>query len=154
MAGYRVEYASSGRSKCNGKGACKGTMIGKGELRVGTWVMIHEHGSFKWRHWTCCTPEVLRNIMIALEDKSEELDGYDELRAEDKQKVKFALENLDEEEERRKKEKEANRKTKGDEAATGEKKPKRVSKKRKIKSLEPENENLNDQAEEKTKDNR
>jgi hypothetical protein len=36
-----------------GQQPCKGTKIGKGELRVGTWVEFQGHGTFKWRHWGC-----------------------------------------------------------------------------------------------------
>jgi hypothetical protein len=67
--GYRLELASSARAGCNGKWndellpatqltrpgpkPCNKTKIGKGELRIGTWVEIMGNGSFKWRHWGC-----------------------------------------------------------------------------------------------------
>ncbi len=37
----------------SGQKPCKGTKIAKGELRLGTWVTILEHGSLRWRHWGC-----------------------------------------------------------------------------------------------------
>jgi hypothetical protein len=36
-----------------GKKPCKGTKIEKGTLRLGVWVEIQGHGSFKWKHWGC-----------------------------------------------------------------------------------------------------
>ena len=38
----------------------------KGELRLGTWVEILGHGSFKWRHWGCgCHDLLTAQILIA-----------------------------------------------------------------------------------------
>ncbi|MBW0490218.1 hypothetical protein O181_029933 [Austropuccinia psidii MF-1] len=92
MPGYRVEYANSGRAKCNGKKPCKGTAIAKGQIRFGTWVTMQEHGSFKWRHWGCITDSVLKNVATELEGKIEELDGFEDLNAQDQSKVKKAFE--------------------------------------------------------------
>ncbi|KAI7952753.1 hypothetical protein MJO29_008384, partial [Puccinia striiformis f. sp. tritici] len=92
MPGYRVEYASSGRAKCNGRKPCHGTMIPKGQIRFGTWVTLHEHGSFKWRHWGCLTSPVLKNVSNELEGKIEELDGFEELQPADQDKIKKAFE--------------------------------------------------------------
>ncbi|KNZ64642.1 uncharacterized protein VP01_1008g10 [Puccinia sorghi] len=114
MPGYRVEYASSGRAKCNGRKPCKGewntcltqcqmdagTSIGKGQLRFGTWVTLHEHGSFKWRHWGCLTSSaspshvVLKNVSEELEGKISELDGLEELSVGDQSKIKKAFEEV------------------------------------------------------------
>ncbi|OAV99267.1 hypothetical protein, variant [Puccinia triticina 1-1 BBBD Race 1] len=91
MPGYRVEYASSGRAKCNGRKPCFGTAIPKGQLRFGTWVTLHENGSFKWRHWGCLTSSVLKNVSNELEDKIEELDGFEDLQPTDQEKIKKAF---------------------------------------------------------------
>ncbi|EFP89054.1 uncharacterized protein PGTG_14895 [Puccinia graminis f. sp. tritici CRL 75-36-700-3] len=91
MPGYRVEYASSGRAKCNGRKPCFGTAIPKGQLRFGTWVTLHEKGSFKWRHWGCLTSSVLKNVSTELEDKIEELDGFEDLQPTDQEKIKKAF---------------------------------------------------------------
>jgi len=92
MPGYRVEYASSGRAKCNGRKPCKGTAIGKGQIRFGTWVTVHENGAFKWRHWGCLTSSVLKNVSEELEGKISELDGFEELEVGDQEKIKKAFE--------------------------------------------------------------
>ncbi|PLW11425.1 hypothetical protein PCANC_21286 [Puccinia coronata f. sp. avenae] len=91
MTGYRVEYASSGRAKCNGRKPCQGTAISKGQIRFGTWVTIHEKGSFKWRHWGCLTSSVLQNVSNELEGKIDELDGIEELESADQEKIKKAF---------------------------------------------------------------
>jgi hypothetical protein len=46
------ELSSSSRAGCQDK-VCKenGTKIQKGELRLGTWVEIQDHGSWRWKHW-------------------------------------------------------------------------------------------------------
>lgn len=95
MTGYRVEYATTSRAKCQGPKPCKGTAIAKGDMRFGTWVVMNEHGSFKWRHWSCVTPSVLRNVMGTLEEKVEELDGFEDLRPEDQEKVKYAFTHIE-----------------------------------------------------------
>jgi hypothetical protein len=47
-----LETASTGRAGCQAT-ECKGAgvKIDKDELRVGTWVTIEDHGSWRWRHW-------------------------------------------------------------------------------------------------------
>lgn len=47
-----AERAATGRAVCKDK-VCKenGVKIQKGELRVGIWVTIHEHGGYQWKHW-------------------------------------------------------------------------------------------------------
>jgi len=89
--GYRLERASTGRAGCVGKKPCKGTKIEKGELRFGTWVVIQEHGGWKWRHWGCVTPEVLANIKKEWPDVTE-IDGYDEIPESYQEKVAKAWE--------------------------------------------------------------
>ncbi|KAI9609803.1 hypothetical protein KEM48_002718 [Puccinia striiformis f. sp. tritici PST-130] len=56
------------------------------------WVTLHEHGSFKWRHWGCLTSPVLKNVSNELEGKIEELDGFEELQPADQDKIKKAFE--------------------------------------------------------------
>ncbi|KAF7975544.1 hypothetical protein HWV62_9383 [Athelia sp. TMB] len=105
-SGYRLEYAASARAKCKGPKPCQGertmtafpgdadavsagTPIGKGELRVGTLVDIGGNTSFAWRHWGCITPKILSNMKKSFGEAAE-LDGYDELRAEDRARVDAA----------------------------------------------------------------
>lgn len=47
-----IELASTGRAGCTDS-VCKknAEKIPKGELRLGTWVTIKDHASWKWRHW-------------------------------------------------------------------------------------------------------
>lgn len=87
-----AQYANSGRAKCNGRKPCKGTAIAKGQIRFGTWVTLQEHGSFKWRHWGCLTASVLKNVSNEVEGKIEELDGFEDLKPEDQEKIKKAFE--------------------------------------------------------------
>lgn len=42
---YRLELSPNNRAACNGRKPCKGTKIGKGEVRLGSWVTFHENGS-------------------------------------------------------------------------------------------------------------
>lgn len=48
-----VRHVKYSRADAAGKKPCKGTKIAKGEARLGVWVEIQGHGSFKWRHWGC-----------------------------------------------------------------------------------------------------
>ncbi|WVO19689.1 uncharacterized protein IAS62_000979 [Cryptococcus decagattii] len=86
MPAYRVELAHTGRAGCNGRKPCNGTKIGKGELRLGVWVEIHGNGSFKWRHWGCTTPEVIKHWKEDFK-KPSEIDGFDEIPEEYQQKI-------------------------------------------------------------------
>jgi hypothetical protein len=90
-SGYRLEYASSARAKCKGPKPCAGTAIAKGELRVGSLVDFKGNTSFAWRHWGCTTNKIIENMKKNFEDASE-LDGYDDLRPEDQEKVNKAWE--------------------------------------------------------------
>ncbi|KAF1978667.1 zf-PARP-domain-containing protein, partial [Bimuria novae-zelandiae CBS 107.79] len=76
-------------SECN-KAKVK---IQKGELRFATQITVQEHTSWKYRHWGCVTPEVIQNWKEENEGDPELIDGYDELSAESKEKVDYALKN-------------------------------------------------------------
>ncbi|OCH87137.1 zf-PARP-domain-containing protein [Obba rivulosa] len=89
--GYRLEYASSNRAKCKGPKPCAGTTIDKGELRLGTLVDIKGNTTFQWRHWGCVTPKIITN-MKTIHEEAEELDGFENLTAEDQDKVVKAWE--------------------------------------------------------------
>ena len=47
--------------------------------------------SFAWRHWGCVTPRIIENMKKNF-DSATELDGFDELPAEDQAKVEKAWE--------------------------------------------------------------
>ncbi|KAJ5577684.1 uncharacterized protein N7459_006648 [Penicillium hispanicum] len=87
------QAASSARAGCTNK-ECKDAKvkIGKGELRVGTWIENERFQS------GCVTPKVLANIRTAWEDiRSDEtdynsLDGYEELPELYQAKIRDALE--------------------------------------------------------------
>ncbi|KII91263.1 hypothetical protein PLICRDRAFT_105527, partial [Plicaturopsis crispa FD-325 SS-3] len=85
-SGYRLELASSSRAKCKGPVPCKGTAIGKGELRMGSIVDFRGNTSYAWRHWGCVTPQVIANMKKSFDDAAD-LDGYDELPAAQQEKV-------------------------------------------------------------------
>ncbi|KAH8816821.1 hypothetical protein F5884DRAFT_853250 [Xylogone sp. PMI_703] len=84
---YRVETASSARAVCRSSECSKnGVKIGKGELRLGTWVPFQDRGSWAWRHWGCVTGKQLQNIRKFLEGEDkigsgeyrwDFLDGYE-----------------------------------------------------------------------------
>lgn len=90
--GYRVEYASSGRAKCKGPKPCAGTDIPKGSLRLGSLVEIRGMPNYSWRHWGCTTSKLISNMKERLDGDVEELDGFDELRDEDKDRLRRAFE--------------------------------------------------------------
>ncbi|KAI9245709.1 hypothetical protein EDC94DRAFT_628077 [Helicostylum pulchrum] len=89
---YRLEYAKSDRSTCNGpKSSCPSEdySIGKGELRLGVEV-LNIHG-IKWRHWYCTTPKVLENMKSDFREPSG-INGWQDLRPEDRERVQRAWE--------------------------------------------------------------
>ncbi|KAF8211645.1 poly polymerase and DNA-ligase Zn-finger region-domain-containing protein [Mycena galopus ATCC 62051] len=89
--GYRLEYAVSGRAKCKVPNPHVGTTLEKGSLRFGTVVDFQGNTSFSWRHWGCVTTKVLANIKKSLTDASE-LDGFEDLRPEDQERINEAWE--------------------------------------------------------------
>ncbi|KAF7796143.1 hypothetical protein EIP86_007317 [Pleurotus ostreatoroseus] len=113
--GYRLEYASSARAKCKGRVATrvacgfqrKYDLIFDTELdyflameasrRVMDWTLscpVSERlkGLLRaWRHWGCATAKVLANIKKSIEE-ADDLDGFEELRDEDKDKIRKAWE--------------------------------------------------------------
>ncbi|KAK7039036.1 hypothetical protein VNI00_010428 [Paramarasmius palmivorus] len=84
-SGYRLEYAASNRAKC------KGTPIAKGTLRFGTIVKFEGKQSYAWRHWGCVSKKQFENMKARSSDVSE-LDGYEDLKPEDQERVKKAYE--------------------------------------------------------------
>ncbi|TAQ86629.1 hypothetical protein B7494_g5043 [Chlorociboria aeruginascens] len=65
---YRVEVAVTGRAVCKAS-ECKkaGIKIDKDTLRLGSWIVINEHGSWSWKHWGCVTGKQLQNLRTYLE---------------------------------------------------------------------------------------
>ncbi|KAG1041717.1 hypothetical protein G6F43_012051 [Rhizopus delemar] len=59
--------------------------VTKGELRLG--VEVEQFHGITWRHWACCTPQVIRNMHTALSGP-EELNGWDELREDDQERIR------------------------------------------------------------------
>ncbi|KAJ3880629.1 zf-PARP-domain-containing protein [Lentinula edodes] len=91
MPGYRLEYASSNRAKCKGPKPCGGSTLTKGSLRFGTTVEFQGKQSFAWRHWGCVTSKVLSNVKSEHPEASD-VDGFEDLRPEDQDKVTKAWE--------------------------------------------------------------
>ncbi|EAW09863.1 putative ubiquitin-conjugating enzyme [Aspergillus clavatus NRRL 1] len=95
----RRQAASTGRAGCQNK-ECKDEKIkiGKGELRLGTWVDTERFQSFFWRHWGCVTPKIIGNLNESVEEMSGDakdlntLDGFEDLPSEYQEKVRKALE--------------------------------------------------------------
>ncbi|KAL9936594.1 hypothetical protein V8E36_004662 [Tilletia maclaganii] len=92
---YRIEYAASGRAGCKGPKVCKDSgeanKIPKGALRLGTVVEFNGNTSFQWRHWGCISEAQCGNIKSKLEEPTD-LDGYEDLRAEDQERVQYMFE--------------------------------------------------------------
>ncbi|KAH7325350.1 poly polymerase and DNA-ligase Zn-finger region-domain-containing protein [Rhizoctonia solani] len=89
-SGYRLEYAASSRAKCSGPKPCSGSLIAKGELRLGT--LLDYNGNkvcSKWRHWGCTTERIISNFKQQF-DIADEIDGFDGLRDEDKYRIHMA----------------------------------------------------------------
>ncbi|KAG2362056.1 hypothetical protein BDR07DRAFT_1584247, partial [Suillus spraguei] len=79
-SGYRLEYATSARSKCKGPKPCAGAQSNRqrGELRVGSGVDFRGNTSYAWRHWGCTTAKIISNMKSQFE-YPDELDGFDDL---------------------------------------------------------------------------
>ncbi|ETW75824.1 hypothetical protein HETIRDRAFT_243903, partial [Heterobasidion irregulare TC 32-1] len=90
-SGYRLEYSANNRAKCKGPKPCAGTTLTKGSLRVGTIVDFRGHTSYAWRHWGCVTPLIFTNMKQQFNEASE-LDGFDDLKEEDQERVTKAWE--------------------------------------------------------------
>ncbi|EKM56501.1 uncharacterized protein PHACADRAFT_253668 [Phanerochaete carnosa HHB-10118-sp] len=90
-SGYRLEYAGSARAKCKGPKPCAGTPIPKGALRFGSIVDFKGNTSFAWRHWGCVTSKVIENMKGQFEN-ADELDGFDDLKEEDQERIRKAWE--------------------------------------------------------------
>jgi len=59
---YLIEIDKSGRAGCK---ACK-NKINRGDLRLGTRVMIRDHVTYAWRHFACVTTKQIQNIKKAV----------------------------------------------------------------------------------------
>ncbi|KAJ7690163.1 hypothetical protein B0H16DRAFT_1589752 [Mycena metata] len=166
--GYRLEYAKSSRAKCKGGKPCKGTTLEKGELRFGSLVEMMGKTSFAWRHWGCTTAKVLANVK-KVHDAADEVDGFEELSAEDQARVSKAWEeghvadedipesarkpagDDDDEDETPKKKKSAPRKKKADAEDGDEPKPKKKAAPRKKKAADDDEDAGDEETEKKAK---
>ncbi|KAF4984272.1 hypothetical protein FZEAL_484 [Fusarium zealandicum] len=93
MGEYRIEVSPNNRAVCKDT-VCKknAEKVLKGTLRFGSWVTIHEHGSWSWKHWGCVSGQQLENLRIMCETDGgydcDAIDGWDELEDPDlKEKV-------------------------------------------------------------------
>ncbi|OJD18138.1 hypothetical protein AJ78_01804 [Emergomyces pasteurianus Ep9510] len=95
MPTYRIEEASTGRAGCKNK-ECqeKKEKILKGELRLGSWVDTEQFQSWSWKHWGCVTPRQIASIQEIVGDEKDYtlLDGYDEISADNQEKIREAVE--------------------------------------------------------------
>ncbi|OTA05697.1 hypothetical protein A9Z42_0063910 [Trichoderma parareesei] len=95
MGEYRIEVSPNKRAGCTDTVCKQGEVkIQKGELRFGSWTVIKEHGSWRWKHWGCVSGSQLVNLQEACGGDHDNLDfdaidGFDELQDEElKEKVK------------------------------------------------------------------
>ncbi|KAF8345940.1 SNF2 family N-terminal domain-containing protein [Amanita rubescens] len=87
MVRHIFGYSKSTRAKCYGPPPCNGSMA-VGTLRYGQ-VEPSEFGeTVKWSHWDCASPLTLRELAAS---DLENLDGFQELRNSDKQKIRLAI---------------------------------------------------------------
>jgi hypothetical protein len=87
---------------------CKGTAIGKGELRLGSLVDFRGNTSWyapivsirctqilpvtrAWRHWGCTTKKIIGNMKNSF-DGAKDLDGFDEISEDNQNKLIAAWE--------------------------------------------------------------
>lgn len=94
MSEYKIEYSPSSRAACRGPKPCYGTKIEKGSLRFGELsenVFDEDHPVWKWRHWGCMTPYLLRQLK-KYPRGVHGLSGFQLLRVEDQQRVVSAVE--------------------------------------------------------------
>ncbi|KAK1768890.1 zf-PARP-domain-containing protein [Phialemonium atrogriseum] len=82
---YRIEVSKNNRAGCTDT-LCKaqGVKITKGEIRLGSWVEVNDHGGWKWRHWGCVSGLVIENIRDKIAKGEDDydfdaIDGFDEL---------------------------------------------------------------------------
>ena len=89
---YRVEICPNNRATCKNT-ECKTNkiIIPKGEIRFGTFITIQDHQSWSYKHWGCVTPQQIGNLQTELDGDPDNLDGYEELPDDVKQKIARAL---------------------------------------------------------------
>lgn len=107
-----------------------------------TFLLIYHcvHPRSVWRHWGCVTPKIISNIKNSVGDV-EDLDGFDELKDEDKDRLRHAFEEgkvadadipasarkpVDEESEKPKKKRAPAKKAEADTEEGDEEKPKKA----------------------------
>ncbi|KAM4065281.1 poly(ADP-ribose) polymerase and DNA-Ligase zn-finger domain-containing protein [Hirsutella rhossiliensis] len=85
MPQYRIEISPNNRAGCKDT-VCKEnqTKILKGEIRFGSWVEIHDHGSWSWKHWGCISGAQVMHLQEACDQGDgtlnfDAIDGFDEL---------------------------------------------------------------------------
>ncbi|KAK0530939.1 hypothetical protein OC842_003774 [Tilletia horrida] len=82
------------RIGCKGPKACKDSgdanKIPKGALRLGSVVDIQGNTTFMWRHWGCVTDTVCSHLQEKIGEATD-LDGYEDLRDEDKERVDYVF---------------------------------------------------------------
>jgi hypothetical protein len=95
---YRIEASKTGRAGCT-EGVCNKEQIKieKGELRLGTWVIIRDHGGWKWRHWGCVSGHIIQSIRESADGEDgtydwDLVDGYDELSSDLQDKFRRVIE--------------------------------------------------------------
>ncbi|KAK7684965.1 hypothetical protein QCA50_011800 [Cerrena zonata] len=84
---FKVEYASSGRSKCK---TCK-DQIGKDFFRVGDEVEFRGHKSMAWQHWGCTPADLIAKLKRTYTE-AESIPGFDEIKEAEQEKIRNAWE--------------------------------------------------------------
>ncbi|THV07105.1 zf-PARP-domain-containing protein [Dendrothele bispora CBS 962.96] len=90
-SGYRFDYAPSNRAKCKGPKPCNGTTLPKGTLRHATMADFQGKPTSHYRHWGCVTKKIIEN-MKAQFPNADEVDGFEDLKPEDQDRIRKAWE--------------------------------------------------------------
>lgn len=84
---FKLEYASSGRSKCKD---C-GETIGKDFFRLGNEANFRGNTSFAWHHWGCTPDSMIASLKVSYNSPSD-IEGFVDLKEAEKEKVQHAWE--------------------------------------------------------------
>ncbi|TFY54279.1 hypothetical protein EVJ58_g8959 [Rhodofomes roseus] len=82
---FKLEYASSSRAKCK---TC-GDSVGKGFFRLGQEVDFRGHKAVNWRHFGCADAKMIASMQASYSESSE-IDGFNDLKPAEQEKVQRA----------------------------------------------------------------
>ncbi|KAL7409956.1 hypothetical protein BDY24DRAFT_401629 [Mrakia frigida] len=88
---YKIEYGT-GIRECKGPQPCNGSLIEQGVLQFSTfWLDCPWGPRWVYRHWSCMTPTVFKNLHDKIGDNVEDLHGFSHLSSSDQAHVRQAF---------------------------------------------------------------